>query len=98
MDARLAIANWGQPTTLEEFASLNECYPFNAHAQRLCGLGEGQRLPEDEDVNIPENSEPELEQPKEEANDGDDDANDGDDNDDWKVTERAFYDEGDDEE
>lgn len=87
----------GRPATLEERANLNERYPLNAHAQCLVGLGDDQRLPEDEDVNSLEHSQPEPKQPEKEANDCDD-VDVGANDDDWEATERDFSDEEDDEE
>lgn len=51
LDLELQIG--GRPATQEKKHHLHEHFSFNAHAQHLVGLGEGQRLPEDEDINTP---------------------------------------------
>ncbi|OIT01323.1 hypothetical protein A4A49_07462 [Nicotiana attenuata] len=82
MDLQLRIG--GRPAISEERTDLEQRYPLNAHAQRLVGGGEGYRLPADEDVNTPEQSEVEPMQ-----SDGEGDGNDGEDEHDeeWRASE-----------
>lgn len=56
-------------------------------------IGKVQRLPDDEDVNTPDHSEPEPVHP-EEPDEGDDNKLGGDHEDDWEAVDRAFYTEG----
>ncbi|OIT38965.1 hypothetical protein A4A49_28986 [Nicotiana attenuata] len=52
MGLQLRIGGWS--ATSEEMTELEHRYPLNAHAQQLVGLGDGYRLPDDEDINTPE--------------------------------------------
>lgn len=52
LDLQLYIG--GRATTLEEWDHLHARYPLNTHAEQLVELGQGQRLPEDEDVSVPQ--------------------------------------------
>ncbi|XP_070002366.1 uncharacterized protein [Nicotiana sylvestris] len=79
--------------TTEEWAILEECFPLNAYAQQLVGLSDGQRLPEDKDVNTLEQFEVE---PKQFEEDNDDDVEEGAEDEEWTTTYEAFEDEGDD--
>lgn len=90
----LQLRSGGRPATTEERAILEERFPLNAHAQQLVGLGDGQWLLEDEDVNMPEQSEAETEQSEEEEKD--DDAEEGEEDEEWTTAYGAFEDEGDD--
>ncbi|OIT38720.1 hypothetical protein A4A49_06774 [Nicotiana attenuata] len=89
LDLQLQIG--GRPATPKERDNLNECFPLNAHVQCLVGLGEGQRFPEEEDVNTLECLEAESEQSEEEA---EDDVDGEEDDEDWTAANGAFYDEG----
>ncbi|OIT03117.1 hypothetical protein A4A49_01934 [Nicotiana attenuata] len=82
MDLQLRIGS--RPATSEERTDLEQQYPLNAHAQQLVGVGEGYRLPADEDVNTPEHSEAEPMQ-----SDGEGDGDDGEDEHDveWRASE-----------
>lgn len=59
MHLQLRIGGW--QATIKKRAILEQWYPLNAHTQQLVGIGERYRLPEDEDDNIPEQSEAEPE-------------------------------------
>ncbi|OIS97236.1 hypothetical protein A4A49_52609 [Nicotiana attenuata] len=71
MDLQLRIG--GRPATTEERVILEQQYSLNAHAQQLVGICDGYKLPEDEDVNTPEQSEAEPEKSDDEDDDDDDD-------------------------
>lgn len=79
----------GRLVTTEETTNLPEQFSLNAHVQHLVGIHEGQRLPEDEDINTLECLEVGLEQSKEEAKE---DVEQGNDDEDWAPADRAFYD------
>ncbi|OIT40669.1 hypothetical protein A4A49_05613 [Nicotiana attenuata] len=72
MDLQLRIG--GRPTTMEKRTILEERFPLNAHAQQLVGLGDKYKLPADEDVNTPEQSEAEPEQSDDEDDDDEEEA------------------------
>ncbi|OIT34401.1 hypothetical protein A4A49_12394 [Nicotiana attenuata] len=82
MDLQLRIG--GRPATSEERTDLEQRYPLNAHAQQLVGVGEGYRLPADEDVNTPKQFEAEPMQ-----SDGEGGGDDGEDEHDeeWRASE-----------
>nr|XP_033516160.1 uncharacterized protein LOC117280548 [Nicotiana tomentosiformis] len=67
MDLQLRIGGW--PATSEERTLLEQRYLLNAHAQQLVGIGDGYRLPDDEDINTHEQSEAEPEQSDDEDDD-----------------------------
>ncbi|OIT05918.1 hypothetical protein A4A49_03971 [Nicotiana attenuata] len=52
IDLQLRIG--GRPVISEERTLLEQRYPLNAHAQQVVGIGDGYRLPDDEDINTPE--------------------------------------------
>lgn len=90
---------------------MEERYPLNPHAQQLVRLGDGQRLPDDEDVNTLVCSEGELEQSDEDddvntpvcseaepeqSDEDDDDDDEGAEDEDWTSADRAFDNKGED--
>ncbi|OIT29394.1 hypothetical protein A4A49_18066 [Nicotiana attenuata] len=74
----------GRPATSEERTDLEQRYSLNAHAQQLVGVGEGYRLPADEDVNTPEQSEAE---PMQSDVEGDGDVGEDEHDEEWRASE-----------
>ncbi|OIT39227.1 hypothetical protein A4A49_52317 [Nicotiana attenuata] len=81
-DLQLRIG--GRSTTSEERTELEHRFLLNAHAQQLVGLGDGYRLPDDEDINTPE--QPEAE-PEQSDGEGDDDDEEDEHDDEWRASE-----------